>query len=269
MATVLRPPLVYRPQQKRPIATPESQQRSIALAAGERFLPLLAQQLSESAPPRKRQVQVDQYPSLNCTTLAGTAPALDLPLNAIRWTDSAPYRRRVLQVDQPPRPVWMDAVPAVLRLDQDAPPRKRQVRVDTTPNPVVLLQPLVQRWFESAPQRVKARVMVDLYPSLLETTLRPLPALTLPLGLPVDTNVKKLKYNIELDFTPNMLVLGITPAPEPTGSRRRGRIIVDKVTREFIEPKVTREVIASPKREVIEPSKPRTVIGPKKPRTTH
>jgi hypothetical protein len=71
-----------------------------------------------------------------------------------------------------------------------------------------------------------------------------------------------------VDYTPNMLVPGITPAPVVVETpRRRGRIIVDKVTREAIAPNVKREVIASPKRESVAPTKTRTTLQPKKPRT--
>jgi hypothetical protein len=236
-------------------------------------LPLNAIRSDSSAPWRKTQVFIDLYPSLGQNTLAPTAATLDLPLNVGRTDASAPLRRYVNQVEQLGRAVWRDPVPGIAQLFDSATPRKKQTRVDTTPNPVVLRQPLIARWFESAPPRVKARVMVDLYPSLNTTKLIPPVALAKPLGYPVDVSapaVRQMKYEIELDFTPNMLVLGITPAPVVVETpRRRGRIVVDKVSREVIAPNVKREVIASPKRESVAPSKARNALTPKKPRTIH
>jgi hypothetical protein len=316
VATVLRPPLVFDRRQKRPIGYADVPPNLIASTLRNDVLTLIAplafEQLDDSAPPRKRQVRVDQTPNLLTstlfatteklrlgpeqwddsapprkwqarvdlvpnllgTTLGGAAPpSLDLPLRVEMWDDGGQARKRQVLAEQfTGRAVWRDPVPRVAHLSDSATPRKRQTRVDTTPNPVVLLQPLIRGWFESAPPRVKARVMVDLPPSPNITALAPLPALTKPLGYPYDFSTPQLKYEIELDFTPNMLVLGITPAPEPVipTPRRRGRIVVDKVSRDAIAAQAKREAVAAPRRrETLTVSKPRSALAPKKPRTIH
>lgn len=57
-------------------------------------------------------------------------------------------------------------------------------------------------------------------------------------------------------------------APTPV-VRRKGKIVIDKVSREVIEPKVRRALSGAPKTQAIAPEKPRNALTPKKPRTIH
>lgn len=91
--------------------------------------------LDQSAVQRKIQVTVDGVPNLLGTTLGFVAPTLDLPQRAEQWDDSAPPRIRQTLAEQfMGRPVWLDAVPTVLQLDQSSFRAKFQVYLEPTPN---------------------------------------------------------------------------------------------------------------------------------------
>lgn len=205
MATLLRPPLIFRPQPKRPLGTPDVPQRPLTLIPQPAIPKFL--QLSESSPPTKYRPQVDCYPNLLTTTLAiappdttnfvmqvfGSAPervrrlsvdaypnllvttlappsaTIPLPLSAVRWDWPAPQAKSAWRIDQPmQRAVWLDPVPQVQRLDASAPWVKYRNQVDAYPNMLVLgINPNATPLTlnQSAPPP-KFAVQVDAYPNL-------------------------------------------------------------------------------------------------------
>lgn len=152
MATVLRPPIAFRPQAARPIASadailnpvvlkpvPKVVQLSDSAPVTEKFIgfpeqlgrpltlgiPLpVFQRASDSSPVGLKRPQVDVIPNLLGTTLASAPAVLGLPLNAGRLSDSAPILERILPVDQPPRAIQFDPIPKFLGLSESAPQRR-------------------------------------------------------------------------------------------------------------------------------------------------
>jgi hypothetical protein len=174
-------------------------------------LPLSAEVLDDSAPRAKYGVQVDVYSNLLTTTLAPPAVTIPLPLSAIQWDARAPQAKYAVQVDQPLiRPISLNAVPQVQRLEQSAPQRRAPVAAENYPSILglrVSLNPQILGLDASAPQRRQA-LRIYTFPNLLGTTLRPLP-IPLPLGYPVDQTRHHPKYNVQVDIYPNMALLGI------------------------------------------------------------
>lgn len=241
MATILRPPVIYRPQQKRSNPQVDQQQRPIWLDPVPQFQqltdsapPRKAQvlsgqpltrpltlginpnavplQLYESAPPRKLQVQVDAYPNLNLTTLV-VAATIPLPLSALRLDLSAPPPKIAVRIDVYPNPVVLAPVPLVLQLEGST-QRKSPVYVDVFPNPVVLQPvPQVQRWDVSAPP-LKAQVRIDTYPNLNGLTLAAAITIPLPLSaLRADWPAPRVKYRNQIDQPLNRPIT-LNPIPK-------------------------------------------------------
>jgi hypothetical protein len=174
-------------------------------------LPLSAEVLDDSSPRAKYAVQVDVYSNLLTNTLAPPALTIPLPLSALRWDEKAPQAKYAVQVDQPlTRPIALNPVPQVQRLDSTTPIRRTPIAAENYPSTLALrvsLSPQILGLDASAPQRRPA-LRIDTFPNLLGTTLRPLP-IALPLGYPVDQSRYHPKYNVQVDIYPNMALLGI------------------------------------------------------------
>lgn len=174
-------------------------------------LPLSAEVLDDSSPRAKYAVQVDVYSNLLTNTLAPPAVTIPLPLSAIKWDVGAPQAKYAVQVDQPlARPIALNPVPQVQRLDSTAPMRRAPIPAESYPSTLALrvsLNPQILGLDASAPQRWPVP-RVDTFPNLLSTTLRALP-IPLPLGYPVDQSRYHPKYNVQVDVYPNMALLGI------------------------------------------------------------
>ena len=190
MATLLRPPLVFDRRQKRPIGTPDSYPNLITSTLNVDVLtlkqPAFSIRLSDSAPPRIKQVRFEDFPNLACSTLYATN-LKGLPLGPEQWDDSAPPRKTQVFVELLSRPLTLGINPnaAVLQLDASATPRKAQVYLDLYPSlgqntlattGATLDPPLLfSRLSESAPSRrlvnqveqLGRQVWVDPLPNVL------------------------------------------------------------------------------------------------------
>lgn len=176
MATVLREPLVYGPQQKRPIAPVDYFSRPLTLGINPNARAL---ELSASAPAARLAGNSDRYPNLLLSTLAaGAAPALSLPLNSGRLFDSAP--RKAWQAD----PLTAQG----FLVCPDAP---------------------IQGLDASAPQATRFLGQLQ-PPNLLTSTLGAAPSAP-QFAIRLDAPAPQVKYQVRTESLSRPLTLGINP----------------------------------------------------------
>lgn len=205
--------------------------------------------LSDSAPQRRKSISVEQATNLLGNTL-GQPAAIGLPLIAEQLDDSAPARKRQVRVEALYRPLTLGINPnaAVLqlsdsatpleraaysfdppnlllgnlsvllglplnagRMDGSAPSIKYQVRTETLYRPLTLgVNPnaVVMQQSDSAPPRKPPAYAFD-PPNLLLGNLAAVLSLPLNAGR-LDTSAPRIKYQVRTEALSRPLTLGIT-----------------------------------------------------------